>query len=369
MVRLFRALAFALSLVVAFWYGAFSSHSAPGPSPTRADPVAQMSLAEKAGQLVMMRVHGTTLSEDERALISTSHIGGVILFADNIGDRRSVRALTAAISEASRGAFIAIDQEGGLVKRLSEAPPWYSAPQIGASGNATLALGQGQDTGSALRALGITMDLAPVADLDEGPAHVMGIRSFGALPSRAGRLAAAFARGLQSASVAATLKHFPGLGGATINSDDGKAYVYRTSTELAADLIPFRFGIASHARAIMVSHGMYVNAYGPLPASINPAIASTLLRDQMRFTGVAISDSLNSIAWRFGGDAARACPATIAAGVDIALVTGNAETGRECAAQIVEAVRARTISGSRLDEAVTRVLALKRWLATGRPAA
>jgi len=363
--RFVRMLAFAISIVIAFWWGAFTSHSATRPSPPPADPIARMSLAEKAGQLVMTRIGGTALSDGDRALLSTSHIGGVILFSDNYRDAAQLRALTDEIQQASvggNGPLIAIDQEGGVVKRLAGLPPWYSASQIGSSGSSALAFGQGMETGKALRALGITMDLAPVADLDEGPAHVMGSRSFGALPVRAGRLSSAFARGLQSAHVAATLKHFPGLGGATINSDDGKAYVYRTAVALAADLIPFRFGIASHAQAIMVSHGMYVNAYGPLPASINPTIATTLLRQRMGFTGVAISDSLNSIAWRFGGDVAAACPATIASGVDIALITGDAETARECADRIVEAVHEGTLLKPRLDEAVSRVLAMKRWL-------
>ena len=371
--RVFRA---ASILVLVAAVAAVGARFATAARPRAVNAQPRMSLAEEAGQLVMVRVHGTALSHSDRLLIERAHIGNVILFGDDYANPQQLRSFTGAIQDAVRaanrlgvGAIVAIDQEGGVVKRLPDLPPWYSAPRIGSSGSSALAFNQGAQTGSALGADGVVMDLAPVADLDEGPNHVMGARSFGSLPSRTGRLAAAFVRGLQSARVAATVKHFPGLGGATINSDDGAAYVDRTGSELHNDRGPFAAAVASHVKAIMVSHGIYEGAGSHLPASLDPAIATGWLRDRLGFNGVAISDSLNALGWRFGGDVAAACPATIAAGVDIALVTGTASVARACAANIVRAVREGTIARSRFEQAVRRVLALKGWLGLTHSAA
>jgi beta-N-acetylhexosaminidase len=188
-------------------------------------------------------------------------------------------------------------------------------------------------------------------------------RSFGSSPNRVGNLVRDFAHGLQRSRVAAAAKHFPGLGGATVNSDFGRAYVYRNKWKLHnIDAIPFRKAIAGGIRMMMLSHGIYVKDGGKRPASINRYIAVTRLRKELSFTGVAISDALEAVAWRFGDNTARACRATIWAGSDIALITGDVHAARACAAEIVEAVRSGAIPRARLDAAVLRVLQLKKWL-------
>ncbi|MDQ3963337.1 MAG: hypothetical protein M3277_05405 [Actinomycetota bacterium] len=343
---------------------------APLPSMAGPDRSTGLTRAEKIGQLVMFSVDGTSLSKRQRTVMKRLHLGAVILFRDNYANRTQLARLTAQIQRAARngnslgiGALISVDQEGGVVKRFPDMPPRHSAPEMRTIGKATVAFDQGRATARALRSVGVNIDLAPVADLDLPPEHIMRERSFGAEPDPAARLVRAFARGLQSRRVAATLKHFPGLGGATVNSDFGKAYVRRSRWRLRnIDAVPFERAIEGGAKLVMLSHGIYTRDGGPRPASLNFKIATERLREGFAFDGVAITDALEPIAWWFGGQTAKACPATIKAGVDIALITGNVDAARACVAAILGAVRSGAITRARLDRAVERVLALKEWL-------
>ena len=329
-----------------------------------------MSLKEKVGQLVMFAPSGQRLTQTERAVMRRHHLGGVILFSANYEDRAQLKDLTSQIQRVARsangsgiGALVSADQEGGVVKRFPDMPPRYSHPQIGASGETSLAYQQGRATGRELREAGVNVNLAPVADLDLPPEHVMRSRSFGSRARKVARLTRAFARGLQSRRTAATAKHFPGLGGATINSDQGRAYVYRSKRQLRrVDARPFHRAVGGGIRMIMLSHGIYVNHGGRRPASVNHFIATRRLRREFDFTGVAISDALEPVAWKFGGSTAKACRATIQAGVDIALITGDVYAARSCAREIRRAVRSGEIRKARINTAVRRVLELKRWL-------
>ena len=355
-------------LVVSIGLVTLASATVASPAPDRV--VERMSLREKVGQLVMFSVEGTRLTSTERSLMRRHDLGGVILFAQNYDDRSQLQTLTNQIQRETRGstphsigALISVDQEGGPVKRFPDMPPRYSAPEIGESGDESLAFGQGRATGRALASVGVNVDLAPVADLDLPPNHIMRSRSFGTKPHRVGRLVSAFSRGLQARRTVATLKHFPGLGGATINSDDGRAYVRRSKRKLHnIDAIPFHKAIGDGARMVMLSHGVYLKDGGQKPASVNRYIATKRLRDEFGFEGVAISDALEPVSWKFDGSTPRACRATIRAGVDIALITGDARMAGRCAAEIRQAVRAGAITQRRIDQAVGRVLDLKRWL-------
>jgi beta-N-acetylhexosaminidase len=330
----------------------------------------RMSLREKVGQLVMFGVAGRSLTSEERDVIERQHFGAVILFDQNYSDRAQLERLTAQIQTAARrgstlraGALIAVDQEGGVVKRFEDMPPRYSAPEMGRIGKSSVAYDQGRATGGALRRSGVNVDLAPVADLDLPPEHVMRSRSFGRNENKVARLSRAFGRGLQSRRVAAASKHFPGFGGASVNSDFGRAYIRRSKWQLHhVDSVPFHAAVDGGIRMIMLSHGMYLNDGGRVPASVSRYIATRRLRDEFGFTGVAISDALEPVAWRYDGDVARACKATIWAGVDVALITGNVHRARACARSIRNAVGSGGISERRIDEAVTRVLQLKAWL-------
>ena len=334
------------------------------------DTIDRLSLREKVGQLVMFAVDGLYLTDRERAGIRRAHIGGVILFAQNYDNRAQLDTLTTQIQRWARrgnraeiGALISVDQEGGVVKRFPDMPPRYSAPQLGDMNDRSLTYDQGRATGRALRANGVNVNLAPVADLDLPPNHIMRSRSFGAGRRLVARMVNAFARGLQSKRVAATAKHFPGLGGATINTDNGPAYVYRSKRQLhTVDAVPFRRAIEGGLRMVMVGHAMYMNDGGRRPASLSRYIATKRLRREFAFNGIAISDALEAVAWRFDGDTTKACKGTIRAGVDVALITGGIDLARRCADRIYNGVLRGEISRERVDQAVTRVLRLKEWL-------
>lgn len=331
--------------------------------------LSSLSLRQKVGQLVMFGIEGTRLTTSEREVIRRHHLGGVILFADNYRDREQLRNLTTQIQNTVRrgsdgiGALISVDQEGGVVKRFPDMPPWRSHPEIGATRDPSVAFAQGRDAGRALRNSGVNVNLAPVGDLDLPPEHVMRSRSFGSRTRRTARMTRAFARGLQSRRTAATAKHFPGLGGATINSDYGRAYVYRSKRQLRrTDVVPFRRAVEGGLKLMMLSHGIYVNDGGRRPASVNRYIATQRLRNEVGFEGVAISDALEPVAWKFDGNVPRACRATIWAGADIALITGHASAAAACTGEILRGVREGGISEGRINRAVRRILELKRWL-------
>jgi beta-N-acetylhexosaminidase len=339
-----------------------------------ADDLARMTLRAKVGQLVMFTVKGTSLTAAERDVIKSARLSNVILFDKNYSNKTQLATLTRQIQEAAEagrphpiGALIAVDQEGGIVKRFEDMPPWYSAPEMGAR-DKSVAYSQGRATGRALGAVGVNVDLAPVADLDLGPEHVMRSRSFGTDPVPVGRRVKAFARGLQSKETAAVAKHFPGLGGATQNSDFGRAYVYRSKHQLhTIDAVPFHIAIDGGLKMVMLSHAIYPHDGGDRPASINYSIATERLRDEFGFEGVAISDALEAVAWHFNDSVPRACSATVWAGVDIALITGDVYAARACADQIRAAVESGKISEERLDRSVERVLLLKEWLGIYTP--
>lgn len=337
--------------------------------------VRRMTLREKIGQLVMFAPSGLSLQASERDVIARHHLGGLILFARNYSNREQLEGLTRQIQLAARransldaGALISVDQEGGVVKRFPDMPPRYSAPELGDIDKESVAYDQGRATARALRAAGVNFNLAPVADLDLPPNHVMRSRSFGSNRFKVGRLSRAFMKGLQSRRVAASAKHFPGLGGATVNSDHGRAYVYRSRYQLRhVDALPFHRMIGARLRTVMVGHAMYVNDGGERPASLSHHISTRRLRQGFGFEGVAISDDLGAVAWRFGGSVARACRATVRAGVDIALLAAGAATAEACARELYASVRQDRISQKRLDQAVRRVLELKEWLGLYRP--
>ena len=336
--------------------------------------VSRLTLREKIGQLLMPGVSGTSLSASERDAIKQHHLGGVIMFAHNYSGRSQMDAFTAQVQDATRagnplraGGLVSVDQEGGVVKRFPDMPPRYSAPEMGRIGKESVAFDQGRATGRALRSVGVNVNLAPVADIDMSP-HVMRDRAFSNNRYVVARLANAFAKGLQRPNVAAGAKHFPGLGGATRNSDDGPSYVYRTRRQLTnVDALPFKRLINNRIRMMMVAHAIYPNYGGNRPASLNERILKRRLRGEFGFKGVAISDAIEAIAWRFNGDVTKACKKSIQAGIDVALLTSSPSVAGRCADRIYAAVRNSVIPVSRIDQAVKRILRLKRWLGVWTP--
>jgi beta-N-acetylhexosaminidase len=219
----------------------------------------------------------------------------------------------------------------------------------------------GRLTGQALRAAGVNVDLAPVVDVPRSPRSFILDRAFGSDPSRVASLTSAFVAGLQSEGVAATAKHFPGLGTAIANTDLHRVTIRASRADLLARLEPFRAAIAQDVDLVMVSNAAY-SAFDPsgLPAVVSPRIVNGLLRGELGFAGVVITDTLAAPGPAAYPDAG---VRTIEAGGDILLFTGSeAEAGRGYAG-LVGAARSGRLSRARLAASYARVVALKNRLA------
>lgn len=319
--------------------------------------------AKLLGQRLMVGFDGTRAPASLLSAARAGRIGGVILFGSNLASRAQTRALTASLQRAARAGhnprlLIATDQEGGEVKRVP-GPPDLTPGQMAASGPAT-ARREGRATGRLLRSWGIEMDLAPVADVPVTSASFIGRqgRAFSTDAATTARDAAAFAQGLQSARVAATGKHFPGLGSARVDTDDVRAeQLYPTAAQRAAALRPYRTMIGQGIDAVMAADAGFpaYDRSGSVAALSAPIIGS-LLRGKLHFGGVVITDDLGTNTGHSprdaGIDAARA-------GADVLLYPGAA--GGELGA-LRRALRRGTIDRAAADASYRRVIALKRRL-------
>lgn len=337
----------------------------PGQAGGGSDPVASLSLRQLAGQRIVVGFQGTRIPSSLLARVRRGEVGGVIVFAPNIGSRSGLAAQMRRVQRSGGplGAplLTMIDQEGGLVKRLPGAPSGSPAA-MGRRGTAYVRR-QGLATAANLRAAGINVNLAPVVDLGRAGSYQRRTqRAFAAQPAAVSALGGAFAAGLQQGGVAATLKHFPGLGGVT-RDEDALVQTVRlpAATLRAADEAPFRAGMAAGARMVMTSTARYP-ALSSRPALLSPAISTGELRQRLGFTGVSITDDLDVAGLRPYGGPARLALAASGAGNDVLLFAQSAEHGRRALDATVAAVRSRHLSRTGLETSVRRILALRQAL-------
>jgi beta-N-acetylhexosaminidase len=322
-------------------------------------------LSQRVGLVLVVGLPGVTEASDPLVdrLVEVG-VGGVMLRDENITGEDQVVELVAGLRQRlGEHLLVAVDDEGGRVSSMGALDQAVrSARRLGSAGPEA-AEEFGAELGGLAASVGIDWVLAPVADLDDGPAGgVIGDRSFGDDPLEVAAAATAFARGLQAGGVAVTAKHFPGHGGeGDPHYGDTIDPVGRSELE-ATDLVPFDALIASGAEATMVGHVIYPEIWGEVPASLAPG-AYDLLR-QRGFDGVAITDALGmgAIQNRFGFDEAPAL--AVAAGADAVLVNQGqvVEVLRD---GLVAAVEDGRLEEARLDEAVRRVLALRGQDAEG----
>jgi beta-N-acetylhexosaminidase len=294
-------------------------------TPRRPTPAESLTPAQLAGERIVVGVDGTGLTSELRHAIGAGEVAGVILFEADFPSRAAGRELIDALQAVPRPQrlrryplLVMTDQEGGQVKRV-EGPPEASAAAMGAAG-AGLAEREGFATAASLRRLGVNVDLAPVLDVAR-PGGVIADteRGFGATPAQVGATAVPFARGLQEGGIAATAKHFPGLGSATENTDFEAQRLALSKAELReVDQAPYRAYINAGGRLVMLSTAIYP-AFGNRPAAFDRRIVTGELRRRLGFDGVTITDSLGSAAVaEFGGQREAAVDGA-AAGDDLLL--------------------------------------------------
>ena len=337
--------------------GGTSHHlAAPAPGPVT------MSDDQLAGARVITGFPGQHPPPALRRMISAGDVSGVILFDGNVAGRRSVRRLTAELQSIPRPSgsppmLISVDQEGGLVRRLP-GPPRPSARSIGARG-AAFAQRLGRATGESLASMGVNVDLAPVLDLGRpGRAIFDEGRTFARKPGAVSRIGVGFARGLAAGGVAATAKHFPGLGAARINTDDAVQRIRLSAARLRGnDERPYAGFARAGGAIVMLSTATYP-ALSLKPAALSRAIATRELRDRLGFQGVSITDALGSVSARAVGGPARTARAAAVAGTDLVLYTSLGDAARAQAA-LVRGLADGSLDRADFEASVSRVLALR----------
>lgn len=285
-------------------------------------------LLDDIPQVVMMGLEGPSPSTEEIRLIERG-IGGVILFERNCVEPTQVSQLIdtlQGIATRRRGGIplcIAIDQEYGTVQRIKKGiTPLPSAADFGEIGDPLIVRRAAEIIGEELAIMGVTMNLAPVADILVEPQNlIIGRRSFGMDPHLVGKMVSAFIQGLQAQGVAACAKHFPGHGATETDSHHLLPIIPKSSERLQAEeIVPFRYAVAAGVAAVMTGHLLLPSLDADLPATLSSAIIEGMLRGQLGFSGVVISDDLCMGALNQWGDIEARGVAAFKAGVDFLLV-------------------------------------------------
>ena len=266
----------------------------PAPAP---DPLAGVGDDELVGQRIMVRMGARATPELLRSA-RRGVIGGVILFPPTGAEPAAVstevkRLQRAAAQGGNPPLLVATDQEGGEVKRFPDAPPRLSPSQLGADGDAATAAAEGASTGEFLAGVGANVDLAPVLDVP-APGSFISSRAFSDDPGVVADVGVSFADGLADAGVAATAKHFPGLGDATVNTDLAASVVDVSRAQLREGLEPFEAAIAAGIGLVMVSNATYPAIDPDAPAGISRRVVDGELRERLGFGGVVITDDLEA---------------------------------------------------------------------------
>ncbi|GKZ14638.1 beta-N-acetylhexosaminidase [Haladaptatus sp. T7] len=335
--------------------------------------VSSLSLPEKVGQLFVAGFDGTTPTAAIEELVSERHLGGVIYFSRNVespGQLRTLsRTLQGFVPHGKPPLLLSIDQEGGRVARLPWGTELPSAMALGATDDPELASRAGRAVGSELRALGVDIDLAPVLDVNNNPDNpVIGVRSFGERPERVAELGAAFADGLQDAGVVACGKHFPGHGDTAVDSHLDLPVIDHDRERLdAVELKPFRRAIDAGIGAIMTTHVAFptIAEDAERPATLSPRVVTGLLREELSFDGLVVTDCMEMKAIADGVGTVEGCVQAVEAGCDQLCVSHTPAKQRAAIDAVIEAVESGRIAESHIDAAVRRVLRAKRVYGAG----
>jgi beta-N-acetylhexosaminidase len=366
-----RLIALAVAAAAAFALGVLAGSGSDSQAPDTSGVSARagreassLSLRQQVGQVLVSSFDGTFAPAYLRRRLRAGETAGVIAFGRNATTPADWRSLTGAVQRAASGsALVAVDQEGGAVRTLPFAPPTAGEPSQGGPGEVRRSALLG---GRRLRSLGVNLNLAPVADVAAGPGSIMAARAFAGGPHEVAARTRAAVRGLSAARVGATAKHFPGLGAAGVNTDDGPATVALPSaTLLARDVPPFRAAVDAGVPAVMLSHALYPALDPRRIASQSPVVIG-LLRRRLGFRGVIVTDSLEAGAVLRHSGVAAAAERSLAAGCDLILMTGSASWNAVFPRLLARARRSPAFR-ERVRRSAGRVLALKRALGLSSP--
>ena len=368
----FPGVLFALvALISLFGCGGEPSRSSPEePEETRAitggttvKEEESMDVRDAVGQMFVVGLGGTELDYYIEKMIRERNIGGVLLFGTNMQSEEQTKALTDSLQRLSMETqpaiplFIAVDHEGGEVQHAPWVSAQPSAAEVGAGGDSEEARRIAQQIGRELRRGGVNTDFAPVVDTGSGAA--VGSRSYGEDAALVASMGVAAVVGFEEAGIISSAKHFPNHGPALEDSHAASPVVnHDMQTVLQKDLAPFRAAVAAGAPMVMVSHLVYPAFDPERPASLSPA-AMQLLRNELGFEGVVVTDDLIMSGARRGGTTADAALLAVEAGADLLIVSGPPEEGAAAYDAVVAAVKSGMIPRERIDASVHRIERVK----------
>ena len=337
--------------------------------------LSSMTLEEKVGQIMLVFFEGGAMSENLQKFISEIKVGGVILYSsrNNIESAEQVANLNEsiqrrALASSSRPLFIAIDQEGGLIARIREGvTPFPGNMALGAAGDPSLAGRVASVMGEELASLGINMNFAPVVDVNNNPLNpIIGVRSFGSDPQEVARLGAAMISSFLEKGVFPSAKHFPGHGDTEVDSHSGLPIINVSKDRLnSVEFPPFKAAVNAGVPMVMTAHVLVPALDEKNPATLSPAILG-LLRTELNFKGLIITDSMGMAALKKERTMEEAAIEAMNAGADILLF--GADKGHEETEHfnmynaLLKACVEGEIPISRLDDAVRKVLEAKEAL-------
>ncbi|MBM6774830.1 glycoside hydrolase family 3 protein [Olsenella profusa] len=363
--------------------GAPDSGDAPQQDVPAADPLeaevtdrlAAMTLEQKVWQLFVVRPEAVTgvsvqtaAGEATRAALVERPVGGIVYFAANLLDADQTRQMLSNTMSYGREVtglplLLAVDEEGGTVSRVGGNPGFGvdnvgDMCDVGATGDAQQAYDVAAHISDYLSYLGFNLDFAPDADIANNPNGEMGLRSFGATADAVCPMVAAQVRGFTDGGMLCCAKHFPGIGGALGDSHDARIYSEKTVDELRAEeLRPFEAAIAEDVPMIMVGHLSLPNVTGDDdPASVSSEVVTGILREELGYEGVVITDSMGMGAATSSLPDDRLAVEALLAGVDIVLMPADLDAAYQ---GVLDAVTSGELSGERVDASVARVLRLK----------
>lgn len=328
--------------------------------------IEQMSIDEKIGQMVIVGIDGYEMDELSHEMIKQYKVGGFILFKRNIKNAAQTLNLINSLKEINQKnnipLFIAVDEEGGSVSRMpDEFSNLPTSRAIGKINSEDFAFEIGSVIGQQIKSLGFNMNFAPVLDIDSNPQNpVIGDRSFGANPEIVSSLGTAVMNGLKT-HVISTVKHFPGHGDTSVDSHVGLPVIYHDIHRLKSfELVPFKRAIENGADAVMIAHILLPKIDEQNPATLSKTVITDILRNEMNFDGVVITDDMTMGAIVENYDIGEAAVKSVMAGADIILVCHDSQKQIKVLEALKQAAIDGVISESLLDEHVYRVLKLKQ---------
>jgi beta-N-acetylhexosaminidase len=329
--------------------------------------VERMTLDEKIGQMLLVGIEGYELNDNTQTLIDKYHVGGIIFYKDNVKDSHQFLELLGALKDANQAQngpplWLSLDEEGGRVTRMpSELVKLPPARTIGKADNPEVSQAIGEALGKELSAFGLNMDFAPVLDVNSNPNNpVIGDRSFGTTADLVSRVGVTFMKGLQSQQVASVVKHFPGHGDTSVDSHIDLPVINHDLDRLRSlELKPFGEAINNDADAVMVAHILMSKLDAKDPASFSPAVITDLLRKELGFKGVVITDDLTMGAIVKNYDIGQVGVRAIEAGADVLMVGHGFDAETKVYDAVKNAVENGALDETLIDNSVYRILKLK----------